>query len=200
MGLGQRRCLHTADRFADSTTRHQRAGRPGRASGHAVQWNGGAMRLSAKMKMRHWLVSLAVVTLPWLWSAPARSQDAGVLYGVKVAGGRAIVRVLDLSSARDAQDKGTLSQPADQRLLSIFQNADCGVGIVGMATGSGAQHRSKIRMIGTPEHVMDAGSRSVGALKPGQVVSSMLVLQTGQALAIIGTQAGTPPFALAMIA
>ena len=55
-----------------------------------------------------------------------------------------------------------------------------------VAAGSSGQPTTMTRMFGIAEHVMDGGLRSVLALKPGAVGVSLVVLNSGQALAVVG--------------
>jgi hypothetical protein len=128
------------------------------------------------------------------WSGMATGQDKGILYGVRGVKDQLTLRLLDLGSMQGVQEKGSLPRPAQQRLVAIFQNPDRGVGLVSTVTGPRAEQRSVVRMVGIPEHLMDASSHKLAGIPTAYAISSIIVPRSGVPLALLARHTDTPPF------
>ena len=128
------------------------------------------------------------------WSGIAIGQDTGVLYGVRGAKNQLALRALDLGSMQGVQEKGSLPQPAQQRLVAMFQSPDRGVGLVSTVIGAGMQQRSVVRMVGIPEHPVDASSHKLVNIPVAYAISSVIVPRSGAPLALLARHTDTPPF------
>ena len=133
------------------------------------------------------------------WTAAVDAENAGILFGIKAVDGQLIARALDLSDSRPALEHGKLAERSDERLSAVFQKKDRAVAVVRTLLKPHSIHRASVRLVGTPEHFIDASTTDVAGLASSYAISSVLIPVSGLPLALVAHYSDTPPFSLANI-
>jgi len=140
---------------------------------------------------RH-LIAVAAVLAGTI--GPAAAADVGVLYGVRSVNQQYSFRTIDFGGSGTVRELGVLAQPTGERVSAIFQNQDRGIGLILTSVREQATRRALIRMVGTPERLVDASLSEITSLASAYSVSSIVVLISGLPISLISHYSDTPPF------
>src|SRR5262245_5753830 len=155
------------------------------------------MRKIAATRIVVWWAALTALAV--CCTGLARGGGVEAMYGVRGVDRQLIIRSLDLGDSLPARERGKFAQQAGERLAAAFQNKDRSIGVLRVSIRSGQTRRALVRIVGTPQLVMDVSDWQVAGLASSDAISSILVPASGLPIAFIAHYSDTPPFSLATL-